>query len=1446
MSKLRSRSSKSRLKLYCFLLLGGLFLLPAGYLLGNEIQIVGAHSWKSPFGYRSISFGTPSRSGPPDAMGTSVTGERFSGIRLDLNRDLVRLGASLGFNDVTIQTERATVAKLEDLRRWADETGNFKFIKDQGMTISVWVHEFCELPTDIGNPTLDNEKLWNLVRERYHRLCRLLPEVDYFVLTVVESDVRVTEDPDVLTKLVTIVNEECRKANKKLIYRTFQWHVEEAEVMMRSMSALPKDVIVMSKCVPQDWHLRGVNDIFIGKAGQRDQYIEFDIAGEYNKLTHVACAFTDVLKRQLDYARKNNCDGFAVRADRYGPSCYGQAQEANLWFLGLYGSGRCDDEQKIWQRYATELFGAKAAPAMIEALYPSGDVVAEAICVEQESFGYSRDVIPAARKMENPFDVLHSPAKYDKSLEPIYQKIIAGDPEIIQRKAVAFEKHLASADRSLRLIDSVKDELPPGAYPFFRWKLEENRFLLEMFCNMELAWLKDQRMRRASDTREKKVLEKQVQTHLQTFRQLYDSQSGKTLKVTWRGATHSLMRGSCHNWLEWQKRFEDYHRSATGIEAVDTGIATGKPVSCSSEKADTSARHGNDGDPNTRWCADDARADSWWQVDLNKPYDLDRIKIIWEFDDRPELYKIEGSANAQQWTPLVDRTDHLDVTKQTEHPVSARGIRYVRITITWSKETRPASFSEFQVYGHTSSENARQEVAPPKSVTTDAPAEVKPANGPMMTSWAKDVTPDNVWPEYPRPQMIRDHWQNLNGLWDYAIVAKDASKPAAWDGQILVPFCPESALSGVMKQVLPDQCLWYHRMFQSPTMKKGEHLLLHFGAVDWKTTVWLNGTVVGTHTGGYDPFTIDVTEVLKDSQNELVIQVWDPSNTGTQPKGKQNLKPGGIKYTAVTGIWQTVWMETVPTVHIQSLKLVTDIERGVVQVTVNASGPAKVALTAKVGGKKVAEAKGEAGQVVELRIKDAKLWSPDSPNLYDLNVSLVDDSGGMDRVDSYFGMRKIEVKKDNAGINRLFLNNKVLFQYGPLDQGWWPDGLYTPATEEALKYDISMIKKFGMNMARKHVKVESARWYHACDKLGLLVWQDMPHGNSATNHQSKANFRVELKAMMNTLQNFPCIVMWIPFNEGWGQHDTEEIVKWMQAYDPTRPVNEVSGYLENNHDSGNVADLHSYPGPSMRDLENNRVCVMGEFGGLGLPIEGHLWQTTRNWGYASYKTTDELTSSYVNLLTLMRPLIAQGLSAAVYTQTTDVEGEVNGLMTYDRKVIKMNLDRMTEAARKLYLEPPILKILVPTSQNQHQQWRYTTQEPPADWLQAAFDDSTWKTGPGGFGTSGTPGAPGAVVGTTWDSSDIWIRRTFELNTVPTEGNPVLKIKLCESAPTQVHLNGNLVWEKMKRTYNYDYVPLSEDAVKMLKSGVNTIAIHCEQKKGAQYVDAGLVDLIERK
>lgn len=717
-------------------------------------------------------------------------------------------------------------------------------------------------------------------------------------------------------------------------------------------------------------------------------------------------------------------------------------------------------------------------------------------------------------------------------------------------------------------------------------------------------------------------------------------------------------------------------------------------------------------------------------------------------------------------------------------------------------------------------------------------AEWSPAPGPLMTRWAADVRPDSVWPEYPRPQMVRSEWQNLNGLWDYAITARGASKPESWQGQILVPFAVESALSGVKRSVQPDQRLWYRKTFTAPALPDGGRLLLHFGAVDWEAQVWLNGHELGTHRGGYDPFTFDVTDAIVSGSNELVVAVWDPTNQGFQPRGKQVLQPRGIMYTAVTGIWQTVWLEPVPRQHIRSLVIVPDVDRRRVLVTVNTSAPGRVHVTALDGEREVGSGSAPAGQVAEVVIPSPKLWSPDSPHLYDLQIALSNGEREVDRVNSYCGMRKIEVRRDADGVNRLMLNGQFVFQFGPLDQGWWPDGLYTPASDEALKYDIVMTKKFGMNMARKHVKYEPARWYYWCDRLGLLVWQDMPSGDAKRNDESKANFRRELKAMIDALRNFPSIIMWVPFNEGWGQFDTPEIVAWIKEYDPSRLVNEASGWTDRG--SGDVSDMHRYPGPGMRPLEPNRACVLGEFGGLGMPVAGHTWQDEKNWGYVSYDSREALTDAYVDLLAQLRPLIGQGLCAAVYTQTSDVEIEVNGLMTYDRALVKMDLNRIAEAAHKLYLPPPIVRTIVPTSQSEAQTWRYTFEPPDAKWFTNDFDDAGWSSGPGGFGTQGTPGA---VVGTVWNSPDIWIRRTFELEEIPGDGQLSLMIHHDEDA--DVYLNGQLVKQLKRFTTSYHMVPLSESAVRLLEKGQNTLAVHCHQTTGGQFIDAGLVMVVER-
>jgi beta-galactosidase/beta-glucuronidase len=569
----------------------------------------------------------------------------------------------------------------------------------------------------------------------------------------------------------------------------------------------------------------------------------------------------------------------------------------------------------------------------------------------------------------------------------------------------------------------------------------------------------------------------------------------------------------------------------------------------------------------------------------------------------------------------------------------------------------------------------------------------KPVDGNIMTKWAEEVAPAKVLHEYPRPQMVRKEWKNLNGLWEYAIQPKDQATPQSYNGQILVPFPVESALSGVKKLVGKDNKLWYHYTFDVPAGWAGQQVLMHFGAVDWQSTVSVNGKEVGTHEGGYDPFSFDITSALKkEGKQEITVSVWDPSSEGTQPRGKQVVKPEGIWYTPVTGIWQTVWLEPVPAASIKTFRVTPDIDKKVLTVTVEGHGTGQadiVKVTAMDGKKEVGSTTKPLGQPLEVKIPAPKLWSPESPFLYDLKIQLMRNGKPVDEVTGYAGMRKISLAKDNQGIPRLMLNNQFVFQYGTLDQGWWPDGLYTAPTDEALKYDIEITKKLGFNMIRKHVKVEPARWYAHCDKLGILVWQDMPSGDKSApwkgpsgidgqemtrTTESEAQYRKELKAMMDAFYNHPSIVMWVPFNEGWGQFKTAEIINWTTKYDPSRLVNGPSG--GNHFPVAHTIDHHQYPGPGMPPIQQERAMVLGEFGGLGLPVEGHLWQEKNNWGYRKYQTADTLTMKYADLINQIPDMIKKGLSAAIYTQTTDVEGEVNGLLTYDRAMIKMDADRV--------------------------------------------------------------------------------------------------------------------------------------------------------------------------
>ncbi len=570
----------------------------------------------------------------------------------------------------------------------------------------------------------------------------------------------------------------------------------------------------------------------------------------------------------------------------------------------------------------------------------------------------------------------------------------------------------------------------------------------------------------------------------------------------------------------------------------------------------------------------------------------------------------------------------------------------------------------------------------------------KPADGPLMTRWAAEVTPENAWREYPRPQMVRKCWMNLNGLWDYSIIpAATSTPPTQWQGEILVPFAVESALSGVMKSVGPENTLWYRRAFATPKMRAGERLLLHFGAVDWTSRVWINGRHVGDHTGGYDPFAFDITDALRaDGHQQVVVKVNDPTDGGTQPRGKQRNKPHGIWYTPVTGIWQTVWLETVPASYVESIQIIPNVDRKAVTVTVNHCGPSNQCVRVAAPGLK-AIAEGEVGQSVELSLDRFQLWSPANPQLYDLTIELLDDGRTIDRVDSYFAMRKIEVATDINGIPRIHLNDEPLFQYGPLDQGWWPDGLYTAPSDEAMAYDLETTQQLGFNMVRKHVKVEPQRWYWYCDRMGLLVWQDMPNGDAHApwpldgaeierTPESTEQFQREWKALIDTHRNHPCIVVWVPFNEAWGQFQTVKWTEWTEQYDPTRLVISASG--GNDFGVGHIHDIHQYPGPEAPPAEAARVAVLGEYGGLGLPMKGHTWRDQKNWGYRKFETRDALQKAYLDLLSQLRPLIESRLSAAVYTQTTDVEIEVNGLMTYDRRVLKFDADTLADAHRKLY------------------------------------------------------------------------------------------------------------------------------------------------------------------
>ena len=781
----------------------------------------------------------------------------------------------------------------------------------------------------------------------------------------------------------------------------------------------------------------------------------------------------------------------------------------------------------------------------------------------------------------------------------------------------------------------------------------------------------------------------------------------------------------------------------------------------------------------------------------------------------------------------------------------------------------------------------------------------EPAENVLMTEWGEKVTPEKAWREYPRPQMVRDlyeKWQNLNGLWDYAITPRGSGIPEKWDGKILVPYPVESALSGVKRLLKPDEEIWYRRTFKGdvswifgdPGLDR-ERLLLHFGAVDFRTQVFLNGVEVTAepHENGILPFTLDVTDYVKpftpsrisskwppdyDSDpdnNELVVCVWDPTDEGMQATGKQSLNPNGCFYSRVSGIWQTVWLECVPRMYIESYHVVPDIDAGTVTVTVKTNGNAPNAklaihvtrgerpgrpslprhLPPRLGSGETVIAETVVDDwskpvVIPIvnpeRGADLALWSPENPNLYTITFELTFGTGadiGKDNVKGYFGMRKIEWKPDELGVPRFYLNNKKYFMYGTLDQGWWPDGLLTPPSEEAMRFELDFLKKAGFNMLRKHIKVEPLSYYALCDTMGILVWQDMVSGPGNTDDRY-AMYRRDLREMVDLLRGCPSVVMWVPYNESWGQPGAEKTnmtLNWLKHYDPSRPVDGPSGW--NDYGVGDTRDMHNYPGPGMFPVMADRVSVLGEFGGLGLDVPGHLWEK-EHWGYVHDDTREAYQARYRELMKQLAVLASEGLAAAVYTQTTDVERETNGLLTYDRKVVKYPADELAALHRVVYDAAKVTHLrvdvpLAPDSRAGETRWRSTETSPAEDWTAPDFDDSAWQESFGAFGNDKIlEDFRGLKRGTQWESGDLWLRREFIVEEAPAPFFE-LALSIFYDEDPEIWLNGTKIVAREGYNTRYETFVLPEDACRALKQGRNVLAVHVRNATGGAFFDIGL-------
>ena len=736
-------------------------------------------------------------------------------------------------------------------------------------------------------------------------------------------------------------------------------------------------------------------------------------------------------------------------------------------------------------------------------------------------------------------------------------------------------------------------------------------------------------------------------------------------------------------------------------------------------------------------------------------------------------------------------------------------------------------------------------------------------SAPIMTPWGEQIDPENVWQEYPRPQLVRPDWINLNGVWQY--FRRDNTQTltyvrsaSSFKQRILVPFGVESALSGIMHTDLgttANSTLMYRRTFELTDAFKGKRTLLHFGAVDWRCVVFVNKTKVGQHDGGNDPFTFDITDYLTESgEQELQVAVYDPSSRGGQPRGKQTTNPGSIWYTSCSGIWQTVWLEPVSSCYIERYEVVPDAESGTVKVKVLANDPTcKFYLIARDGEDIVATTEKTAvGEEVTMTIPNAKLWSPDSPFLYNLDIYLtMENCQDCDKARGYFGLRTLS-KGMVDGHPAFLLNGKPLFMYGPLDQGWWPDGLLTPPSYEAMIYDLKAIKRMGMNMVRKHIKVEPDLWYEWCDRNGLIVWQDMPNGSESgslgTKEELQHIFYEESERIVHALKQHPSICVWVPYNEGWGQDAGSGAGHTMRGYlvvrnadaDPGRLMNAASGWTD--FEIGDITDAHSYPTPNGQpNTRNDRVNVCGEFGGISYLIEGHLWGGN-DQVYTSVEDGDVYTTRFNQYTSALQSLqISKGLWAGVYTQVTDVEKENNGFLTYDRKVWKINDEQVASIRRNI--EKTIhqrlsdaVSVVSAGDNSSNISWRYTTDEPAAGWEKATFDDSSWKRGIAGFGDISQPDAR---VQTKWSTPEIWIRRQFKFDGLTADDLPNLCLRIFYDEDSEVYINGVLAFSITGYNTTYQLFDISDAARNAIKlDGNNVIAIHTKQTSGGQYIDAG--------